>query len=158
MKLFRPILDTACLALLAVGCVTQKKYEQVVDSFPPLSPGEGRIFFYRESSLHGAGSGAPVELNNQFVGSEWDDFFFYVDRPAGNYVLSSPSGATKKYNISFTLEAGETKYFNFKWKFAAFGLNAEPSLQDKDSAMRVLSRCLYNPNATQRFHDHPPGM
>jgi hypothetical protein len=156
MKLFHSILIAGCLAIFTVGCATQQKYNQVSSSFPQLSPGEGRIYFYSDGGF-GVGKGAPFQINDEFVGYQWFGAFFYVDRPAGNYTLSSPSGLTTKYQLPFALSDGETKIIRFHWKGSMFGPNAEPTLEDKDSGMLGLSKCIYNPNATNRIFNHPPG-
>jgi hypothetical protein len=97
----------ATLALLA-GCATGIKHEQMAASMPSLKSGQGRIYFFRSSSMVGAAVQPEIRLNGQVVGTSKPGGFFFVDRPAGNYVASTSTETEK--TVSFTLQPGETKY------------------------------------------------
>lgn len=97
----------AALVLLA-GCATGPKYTEVSRSIQPLKPQEGRIFFFRSDSMLGAALQPEIRLNGVVVGSSRPGGFFYVDRPAGNYVAAASTETEK--TLSFTLAAGETRY------------------------------------------------
>ncbi|HEX7891892.1 MAG TPA: DUF2846 domain-containing protein [Ramlibacter sp.] len=95
--------------LLVAGCAaTGARHEEMAGSIPSLKAGEGRIYFYRQSTMVGAALAPDVKLNKDLVGEARTGGFFYVDRPAGNYVASS-AGETEK-TVSFSLAPGETKY------------------------------------------------
>ncbi len=101
------LVATAALALMA-GCASGPKYAEQAASMPSVKPGEGRIFFYRESSMVGAAMQPDIKLNDQVVGSSKPGGYFWIDRPAGQYVASSSTETEK--TVSFALAPGETKY------------------------------------------------
>lgn len=100
-------LAAAAVALVS-GCATGMKHSEMASSMPSLRPGEGRIYFFRSSSMFGAALQPEIRLNGQVVGQSKPGGFFYVDRPAGNYVAGASTETEK--TVSFTLEPGETKY------------------------------------------------
>lgn len=98
----------AGLAVALVGCASGVKHQDMASSMPTLKPGEGRIYFFRASSMVGAAVQPDIRLGDQVVGSSKPGGFFFVDRPAGNYVASASTETEK--SASFVLAAGETKY------------------------------------------------
>ena len=56
------------------------------------NPEMGRIFFYRPSAF-GALLNPDVKLNGERVGEAKAQGFFFVDRPAGEYVAVTSSDA-----------------------------------------------------------------
>ncbi|MDR2154837.1 MAG: DUF2846 domain-containing protein [Burkholderiaceae bacterium] len=80
----------------------------MADSIPTLKSGQGRVYFLRSSSIVGVAIQPDVRLNGEVVGTSKSGGFFFVDRPAGNY-LAAASTETEK-TLSFSLAAGETKY------------------------------------------------
>jgi hypothetical protein len=108
-RTFLKIAAAAGVAILVAGCAaTGAKHAEMAGSIPSLKPGEGRIYFYRQSSMVGAALSPDVRLNRDVVGEARNGGFFYVDRPSGSFVASS-STETEKL-LSFSLAAGETKY------------------------------------------------
>lgn len=97
----------ACTVVLA-GCASGVKYQQMAESMPTLKPGEGRIYFFRSSSMAGAALQPEIRLNGVVVGSSKPGGFFFVDRAAGNYVASTATETERTASIA--LAAGETKY------------------------------------------------
>jgi len=96
-------------ALFMGGCATTgTPYAQANASMPALKAGEGRIYFFRSSSMMGAAVQPNIKLNGEVVGESKPGGYFYVDRPAGKYTASASTETEK--TASFTLEAGETKY------------------------------------------------
>lgn len=105
----------ASVVALASGCATGIKHDQMASSLPSIKAGEGRIYFLRSASMMGAAVQPDIRLNGQVVGQSKPGGFFYVDRPAGNY-LASTSTETEK-TVSFTLQPGETKYIRSSISF-----------------------------------------
>ncbi|MCC2633449.1 MAG: hypothetical protein K0S48_1335 [Ramlibacter sp.] len=95
------------LALLA-GCATGVKHSEMAAGMPSLKAGEGRIYFYRTNSMFGAAIQPEIRLDGVVVGQSRPGGFFYVDRPAGNYVPSASTEVEKTGYI--TLQAGDTRY------------------------------------------------
>lgn len=115
----------ASAVLLLAGCATGAKHADMAGSIPHMKAGEGRIYFYRQSTMVGAALAPDVKLNKDVVGEARTGGFFYVDRPAGSYVASS-TGETEK-TVSFALAPGETKYVRMYMNvgFVAGRLNLE---------------------------------
>ncbi|NRF65905.1 DUF2846 domain-containing protein [Aquincola sp. S2] len=108
MKRRLALAATLAAAALFAGCASGPKYAEVAKSIPTLKAGEGRIYFFRSSSMFGAAIQPEIKLNDQVVGSSQPGGFFYVDRPAGKHVASASTETEK--TASFQLDAGETKY------------------------------------------------
>ncbi|HSV80769.1 MAG TPA: DUF2846 domain-containing protein [Ramlibacter sp.] len=107
-RTFLKLALAATAVVLVSGCATGIKHEQMASSIPSIKAGEGRIYFFRSSSMMGAAVQPDIRINGQVVGASKPGGFFYVDRPVGNY-LASTSTETEK-TLSFTLQPGETKY------------------------------------------------
>jgi len=102
------ILALCALAFLT-GCATGgARYADVSVEAPKLARDRGRIYFYRSASIVGAAIQPEIKLNGVSVGSTVPGGFFFVDRPKGNYVVSTATEV--ETNMSFALAAGETKY------------------------------------------------
>ena len=100
-------LATVAVALVS-GCATGIKHDQMASSLPSLKAGQGRIYFFRSSSMVGAAIQPEIRLNGEVVGQSKPGGFFFVDRPAGSYVAAASTETEK--TASFSLQAGETKY------------------------------------------------
>lgn len=97
----------AAAAVLVAGCATGVKYDAMASSIPTIKSGEGRIYFFRPSTF-GLAVQPEIRLNGVPVGQSKANGFFYVDRPAGNYVASASTETEK--SLSFALQPGETRY------------------------------------------------
>lgn len=107
-RIFLKMALAAAAAALGSGCATGVKHSDMAAGMPSLKAGEGRIYFFRSSSMMGAAVQPEIRLNGQKVGESKPGGFFYVDRPAGNHVASTSTETEK--TVSFTLQPGETKY------------------------------------------------
>ncbi|OZI26587.1 hypothetical protein CAL26_04495 [Bordetella genomosp. 9] len=99
-------------AILLAGCAGPR-YASMASSLPALKPGDGRIVFYNPMQDAGAGpSGQPkIRVNKQVVGRSKPGSFFYVDRPAGSYIVTDKLWTDD--GLSFMLNPGETRYVRF---------------------------------------------
>jgi hypothetical protein len=78
------------VVLVLAGCAaTGPKFTEVEANMPTLQEGQGRIVFYRTSSMVGAAVQPDIRLNDQVVGTSKPGSFFFVDRPAGRYKASA---------------------------------------------------------------------
>jgi hypothetical protein len=116
------------------GCATGIKHDQMASGMPSLKSGEGRIYFFRSNSIVGAAVQPDIRLNGQVVGASKPGGFFYVDRPAGSYVASASTETEK--TLSFTLQAGETKYIRSSPSFGVLvgRIVLEPETAEKAKA------------------------
>src|SRR5688572_9924685 len=96
-------LAAAATAVLA-GCASGIKHSEMASSIPTIAAGQGRVYFFRSSSMVGAAVTPDIRLNGAVVGESKPGGFFYVDRPAGNYTASTSTETQK--TLSFTLQPG----------------------------------------------------
>lgn len=126
------LIAVVCAAGLAAGCATGPKYADVAKTLAAPKAGEGRIFFFRSSSMFGAAIQPEIRLNNVVVGASKPGGFFYVDRPAGTYV-GATSTETEK-TLSLALAAGETKYVRSSPSFGLLVGRINLELEDPQKA------------------------
>ena len=130
----------ACTVVFA-GCASGIKQRDMADSMPSLKSGEGRVYFFRSSSLMGAAIQPDIRLNGQVVGTSKPGGFFYVDRPAGNYVASTSTETEK--TASFVLGAGETKYVRTSPSFGVVVGRIVVELESAEKANAELPSLSY---------------
>ncbi len=105
----RILLSVVVLAgAFLAGCASGPKFSEISNSIPPIPAAEGRVYFFRSSSMMGAAIQPDIRLNGQVVGTSKPGGFFYVDRPAGGYTAATSTETEK--TATFTLDVGETKY------------------------------------------------
>jgi hypothetical protein len=124
-------------ALLVAGCASGPKYSELAAKMPPIASGEGRIYFYRESSMMGAAVQPDIRLNGAVVGTSKPGGYFYVDRPAGNYVAAASTETEK--TASFRLDAGETKYLKSAPSFGLVVGRIVITIESPDKAKAELA-------------------
>ena len=99
----------AMLIPLSLGaCASGREFAEVALAFPKLSPQNGRIYFYRNNDVQGLGLQPSIYLNDEIVGKSQPGGFFYLDKPEGNYRVSTTTEVTS--TVSFHLAKNETKY------------------------------------------------
>ena len=107
MKTFARILTfcVICSALTVPLATSAATYDKVVDQLPVLESDMGRIFFFGRNS---AFSFKPtISINGEKLdGPYGKNIFFFVDRPAGEYVIAVDGEAA----LRFDLGRGEKKY------------------------------------------------
>jgi hypothetical protein len=130
-----------CAGLLAAGCATGPKFSELASSTPALKATDGRVYFYRSSSMVGAAVQPDIRLNGVVVGSSKPGGYFYVDRPAGTY-LASTSTETEK-TASFTLDAGETKYIKTSPSFGVLVGRVVVTIESPSSAKAEMASLSY---------------
>ena len=140
-RTFLKIAGAALVAVVVAGCASGVKYQDMASAMPTLKAGEGRIYFLRSSSMVGAAIQPEIRLNNQVVGSSKPGGFFYVDRPAGNYVASTSTETEK--SASFTLQAGETKYLRTSPSFGIVVGRIVVELETAEKAKAELPSLSY---------------
>ena len=127
-------------SLLLAGCATGAKYNDVKATIPPLAQDNGRIYFYRASSL-GAALNPDVKLNGDTVGTAKAKGFFYVDKPPGSYKVETTTEV--KRELSLTLDKGQTRYVRFGVSFGFFVGHVYPELVENDAGEKEIVDCHY---------------
>ena len=123
------------------GCAGGPKYSEVVDQFPTLSGGQGRIFFYRDSSPFGSAIQPSIRLNGEAVGKSKPGGFFFVDRGPGSYEANCTTEAEKR--LTFTLSVGERKYIRTRVTMGLLVGQVHLRLEDETEAMKTLGKASY---------------
>jgi hypothetical protein len=140
-SIFRLFLIAGSVAFVAAGCATGPAYRDVASSIPTLAANHGRIYFFRSGSMFGAAIQPDVQLNGQVVGQSKPKGFFYVDEPAGQYTAATTSETEK--TVSFSLEAGETKYVRTSASLGIVVYRIVPSLESADIAVKEIEDSKY---------------
>jgi hypothetical protein len=124
-----------------VGCATGPMLTDIESSIPPIPSGEGRIYLYRNAVFFGDGLRPAILLNGENIGNPIPDGFFFVDRPAGDYEISTTTEVERK--LSFELAAGEEKYVRFNITMGIMIGHVYPELVNKDEALSEMEDMHY---------------
>lgn len=127
MKFMRVGMVATMLAM--AGCASGPAYKDVSGSFQPLAPENGRIFFYRIASM-GAAVQPAVKLNGEQVGTAVPQGFFLVDRPPGDYEVTTTTELKK--SLTFHLDPGQTRYVRLNIAMGLMVGHVYPELIDQN--------------------------
>jgi hypothetical protein len=111
MRVFR--LAGAALLLALAGCLgpTAPYYPQVATTIPPVAPGQGRIYFYRDYEPYESVSRPYLYLNRQVVGISIPGGVFYRDVLPDTYEVSVYSpGAFPNQFKTIAVKPGDVFY------------------------------------------------
>jgi Protein of unknown function (DUF2846) len=134
----RMLLTLLAVALLA-GCATSgATYADLQPKLTPPAEGQGRIFIYRTIVL-GAAVQPSVKLNNVVVGSAVPLGFIYLDRPAGDYTISTQTEVER--TLSLTLAPGQVRYVRLNISMGFFVGHVYPELVDDAEAKVDIAGC-----------------
>ena len=141
----------ACGALLLVAaCATGPKFDAVQTGFPAVPPDQGRIYIYRITGMVGAALQPAVKLDDVKIGESVAEGFFYVDRPPGQYTISTTT--EKREAVTFTLAAGEVKYVRMGVGLGLFVGHVIPTVVDNEQGEREIRECHYTPPGPETSH------
>lgn len=140
----RFVLAAALVGTAALtGCATGPKFAEMSKTIPTLKAGEGRVYFFRSDSMLGAAIQPDIRLNKEVVGSSKPGGFFYVDRPAGSFSAATTTETEK--TLSFTLDAGETKYVRSAPHFGVLVGRIVLELEDPAKAQAEVEKLSFVP-------------
>ena len=140
MRKLRACIASAA-AVLLFGCASGPKLAEMQSSMPALNPDQGRIYFYRTSSMMGAAIQPSVLLNGKVVGDSKPGGFFYVDTAPGAQEVSTTTEIEKK--LSFTLEPKQTRYVRTSTSFGVLVYRVQPELVDNATGDKELRETSY---------------
>lgn len=145
--MIRRLVLASALAATAIlsGCASGPKFAEMSKTIPAVKAGEGRVYFFRSDSMMGAAIQPDIRLNNEVVGSSKPGGFFYVDRPAGSFSAAASTETEK--TVSFTLDAGETKYIRTSPTFGVLVGRIVLQLEDPAKAQAEIEKLSYVPLA-----------
>ncbi len=122
------VIPAMLATLLLVGCASGPTFREMSANLAGTSPEMGRIYFYRTAVL-GAAVQPQVLLNGQTVGKAVPQGFFYVNRPPGNYEVSTSTEVER--NLTFTLTKGQTRYVRLSISMGFFVGHVYGELMDE---------------------------
>jgi hypothetical protein len=141
MKRVPKWLGLLVIVLAVVGCATGgPKFKEMSPGMAAPATGMGRIYFYR-TVVFGAAVQPEVKLNGEVVGKAVPQGFFYVDRPAGNYTVTTATEVEKK--LTFTLEAGQVRYVRLSITVGLFLGHVYGELVDEAEALKDMESTSY---------------
>ncbi len=118
-------------------------YAALHASEPALAPDQGRIYLYREGGLMGAAIQPTIMIDGQSAGGRAKPGdYFYIDRPAGTYKISTETEVEKA--VSVTLAAGQSLYVRFDVSMGFLMGRVRPSIIDPQQALAEISDCDYH--------------
>jgi hypothetical protein len=126
-------------AVLLAGCATSGiTYTELQPKLTPPVEGQGRIFIYRTAIL-GAAVQPSVKLNDVAVGSAVPRGFIYLDRPAGDYTISTATEVTR--TLSLTLSPGQVRYVRLNIGMGFFVGHVYPELVEDAEGQADIASC-----------------
>jgi hypothetical protein len=140
MKSLRSVFVLLVVALLT-ACASGPKMAEVQSSIPALKADEGRVYFYRSGSMVGAAIQPNILVNGKVVGESKPGGFFFVTSAPGPMEVAVSTEVEKK--LTFTLEAGQTRYVRTKIGFGIIAGRVYPELVDPAEATKELAETSY---------------
>lgn len=142
MRIARTLTLTFLAAFALAGCATTgPRMSEIEARIPAVPADQGRIYFYRKSVFFGDGLRPAVMLNGEQVGTPVPDGFFFVDRPAGEYVVSTSTEVESK--MPFELARQEQKYVRFEVTMGVLVGHVTPVLVDRNEANSEMRHMHY---------------
>jgi hypothetical protein len=125
--------------MLLAGCATSGiTYTELQPKLAAPAVGQGRIFIYRTTVL-GAAVQPSVKLNGVVVGSAVPEGFIYLDRPAGDYTISTETEVTR--TLSLTLAPGQVRYVKLNIGIGFFVGHVYPELVGDTEGINDIANC-----------------
>ncbi len=131
----------AAAFLLAACAAGGPKLSEVRSTMPQLKADQGRIYFYRNSSMLGAAMQPNILLNGRVVGESKPGGFFYVDDAPGPKEVASSTEVERK--LTFTLDRGQTRYVRTAVGMGVMVGRVYPELVDPAAAEKELLETSY---------------
>jgi hypothetical protein len=134
-------LPLVLVGFLLASCASPRGLDEPPLQIPALKPGYGRVYFTRPGDLVGVAVQPEIRMNNEVVGRSVPGGFSYVDRPPGQYAVTT---ATEIENaVTFRLAAGETKYIKTAVTPSILVGHVTPTLEFPEQGQSDISRLRY---------------
>lgn len=138
-RIFGFLCLASCAALMT-GCASGPQYSALHNTEAPPASGNGRIYIYRTAVL-GAAVQPDVKINGDVIGKAVPGGYFFVDRPAGNYQISTSTEV--KRTLSLTLDPDQKRYVRLNISLGFFVGHVWPELIDNQVAEKEIEDCHY---------------
>ncbi len=135
------IVASIAASVLMSACASGPKMAEMKSSIPSLKANEGRVYFYRKSSMLGAAIQPSITLNGAVVGDSKPGGFFFVDRAPGSMEVTTTTEVEKK--LTFVLDAGQTRYVRTAIGFGVIAGRVYPELVDSQTGETEISETSY---------------
>jgi hypothetical protein len=141
-NLARMVLICAVLPLMA-ACASGPTFADLHASETAVSADAGRIYFYRQSPFLGSGAAVQpaIKLDNVKVGDAVPGGYFYVDKPAGTYKISTTT--EKEESVDMTVAPGQTRYVRFDISMGVLIGHIAPTIVDPEQGAKEIAECHY---------------
>jgi hypothetical protein len=131
------------LAFVALSsCASGEKFTELQTTIAPPAAENGRIYIYR-TAVAGTAVQPAVKVNGEKVGNAVPNGFFYVDRPAGDYEITTETEV--KRALTLKLEPGQTRYVKLNIGFGFFVGHVWPELVDNATGEKEIAKLRYAP-------------
>jgi hypothetical protein len=130
----------AGLPLLA-GCASGPTFSELHASEPVVATDSARIYFYRESSMVGSAIQPSVYVNGVAVGSAVPGGYFYVDRPGGEYEISTTTEKTEI--IKANIKPGDIRYVRLDIGMGVVVGHILPTLVMPEQGESEIAKCHF---------------
>lgn len=128
---------TAVLPLAVAGCATSgKTFTEARDTLPALPADHGRLLIYRSIVL-GAAVQPSIYVNGVVIGSAIPLGFHVVDRPAGDYTITTTTEVTR--TLSLTLAPGQVRFVRINISFGFFVGHVYAELVEDAEGMKEIA-------------------
>ena len=135
-------LAVAGLVMVLTGCAaTGPKFVEMEASVPKLNGDQGRVYFYRGTSMLGSALTPAIKLDGKAVGESKRGGYFFVDAGAGSHEASTSTEATNK--VTFVLDKGEIKYIRTSVSMGFMAGHVVPELVSAEEAKKELAELSY---------------
>lgn len=140
MKMIK--LSAVVLVAALTGCAASgPKFAEQQAVTPKLSTEQGRVYFYRASSMAGAALRPEIKLDGTTVGQSAPGGYFYVDAAAGSHEAQTSTEVSNK--LTFVLDKGETKYVRTSVSMGLLVGHVKPELVGADVAQKEIAELSY---------------
>jgi Protein of unknown function (DUF2846) len=130
----------AALPLLA-ACASGPTFDAMHASEPTLASDSARLYFYRNASMLGSALQPAVKVDGETVGDAQPGGYFFIDRPAGTYEVSTTT--EKKEMINVALSPGQASYVRFDVSVGLIVGHIIPSSIDPAQGANEIRDCHY---------------
>ena len=149
-NIVRAVILAAAAPLLA-ACASGPTFAELHAGEPVVATDSARIYFYRESSMVGSALQPSVYLNGVAVGSAVPGGYFYVDRPAGDYDITTTT--EKVETIKTSLKPGDIRYVRLDIGMGVIVGHILPTLVMPEQGMAEIAKCHFVTDKPKKADD-----
>jgi len=125
---------------LTPACSSPGSGAATMERMPPVAEGEGRLVFYRPSSM-AAALKPSIRVNDESVGTARSKTFLFINRPPGTYVVACST--LLEHSRSYNLSAGQTIYVKLTSTVGLVAGHVIPSLANESTAQSSIKNLKY---------------